>query len=124
MKPRLNTKAKGSRSEYEVRDFMLQNGQYHAHTRAAASLGTFDLVMIGTHHFHNALVQVKSNAWPRSEELRAIERFECPRDTLKVIARVDDQPGVGKKKSPPQFKIYTTIDAHSAWVSIEIGRCP
>ena len=58
-------------------------------TRAAASLGVFDIVAIGSIDF--ILVQVKSNAWPDSAEMEAIKMFQAPSNARKLIHRWRDR---------------------------------
>jgi hypothetical protein len=58
-------------------------------TRAAASLGIFDIVGIGTADI--CLVQVKSSEWPGSEEMEEIRLFRCPPNTRKLVHRWKDR---------------------------------
>lgn len=89
----MNAKAKGSRNEH--RSMKLLEASGYACTRAAASLGVFDIIGIGATDI--VLVQVKSNAWPRSEELEAIKLFRAPTNAKKIIHRWNDRaryPGI------------------------------
>ena len=61
----------------------------YACTRAAASLGVFDIVGIGSTDI--VLVQTKSNAWPRSVEMEAIKLFKAPPNCRKLIHRWRDR---------------------------------
>lgn len=54
-------------------------------TRAAASLGTFDLIGIGSADV--MLVQVKTRDWPGAVEIEAIRRFIAPANARKVVHR-------------------------------------
>jgi hypothetical protein len=61
----------------------------YATTRAAASLGIFDIIGIGPTDV--VLVQVKSNEWPRSEEMESLRGFRCPPNAKKLIHRWRDR---------------------------------
>lgn len=52
-------------------------------TRAAASLGTWDIVAIGSVDI--VLCQVKSNHWPSSVELETMQLFKAPPNCRKVV---------------------------------------
>ncbi|MEP6920549.1 MAG: hypothetical protein ABI967_05435 [bacterium] len=56
----MNTKRKGTRNEH--RSIRLLEAAGYRVTRAAASLGTFDLIGLGS--VDVVLVQVKSRDWP------------------------------------------------------------
>lgn len=68
----MNSKAKGSRIERKARDVLLAEG--YAVTRAAGSLGNWDLVAVplGEQEF-TRLIQVKSNRPPRPAERKRLE---------------------------------------------------
>jgi Holliday junction resolvase len=83
----VNTKKKGSRNEH--RSMALLEAAGYSCTRAAASLGVFDIV--GVSRSDIVLVQCKSNAWPRSEEMEQIRDFVCPPNTKKLIHRWRDR---------------------------------
>jgi len=83
----VNTKRKGNRNEHK--SIRLLEAAGYACTRAAASLGTFDVVAIGAAGV--LLVQVKSNRWPGSEELREIQSFPAPASCRKLIHRWKDR---------------------------------
>lgn len=59
----MNRKAKGSRNER--RTMRLLEAAGYSCTRAAASLGTFDVIAVSAADV--LLVQVKTNEWPRHE---------------------------------------------------------
>lgn len=82
----MNRKQKGNRNESKSR--ALLEGQGYAVTRAAASLGVFDLIAISRRDV--VLVQCKSNRWPSSVELEAIRAFQCPGNARKLIHRWRD----------------------------------
>jgi hypothetical protein len=58
----MNAKAKGTRAEH--RSIRLLEAAGYACTRAAASLGAWDIIGVGSTDF--ALVQVKTRDWPGS----------------------------------------------------------
>lgn len=82
----MNAKAKGSRAERKAMRLLESIG--YACTRAAASLGTFDVVAVGPRDVK--LVQVKSNRWPGSVEMEAIQLFACPSFVSKEVWRWND----------------------------------
>jgi Holliday junction resolvase len=85
----MNCKAKGNRNEYK--SIRLLEAAGYACTRAAASLGVFDVIGIGSTDV--VLVQVKSNTWPGSLEMEAIKEFSAPPNARKLIhVWVDRQP--------------------------------
>lgn len=89
----MNTKRKGNRLEYKTMRLLEAAG--YSCTRAAASLGTFDI--IGICESDIVLVQVKANRWPESEEMEAIKEFKAPPNAKKLIHRWRDyqhQPDV------------------------------
>ncbi len=67
----MNAKAKGARRERQAR-IILERAGYLV-TRAAGSLGVFDIVALGPHGVR--LVQVKSNEKPRPAERERLELF-------------------------------------------------
>lgn len=83
----MNAKAKGSRNER--RSIRLLEAMGYACTRAAASLGVFDLIAISPVDI--LLVQVKSNQWPRAEEMEQIKLFRAPPNTKKLVHRWVDR---------------------------------
>jgi Holliday junction resolvase - archaeal type len=84
------SKAKGSRREREVRDFLLQRG--FKVCKAGASLGEWDLIAVNGHVF--LLVQVKSNRFCYPAEREALEAFEAPFNARKLQAQAADRKGV------------------------------
>lgn len=82
----MNTKAKGSRNEHKAMRILEASG--YACTRAAASLGVFDIVAVGPQG--TRLVQVKSNRWPNSLEMETIELFPVHKQCTKEIWRFMD----------------------------------
>lgn len=73
--PRLkNSKRKGSRNEHRSMKWLEARG--YRCTRAAASLGEWDIVGVGSEDV--VLVQVKSNRPPGKAEMDRMKRFEIP----------------------------------------------
>jgi len=97
----MDCKAKGRRREHQARDLLETEG--FAVTRAAGSLGTFDLVAIRRDPQPDnylpvlRLIQVKSNRWPRSDEARTLQAESGRYSPLFVsveVWRFDDGDGV------------------------------
>lgn len=82
-----NAKAKGSRNERRSMQ-LLEAAGYHC-TKAAASLGVWDVIGIGSTDI--VLVQVKSNQWPRSEEMETLKDFQAPPNARKLCHRWRDR---------------------------------
>lgn len=82
----MNAKRKGSRNEH--RSIALLEAAGYRCSRSAASLGAFDVIGVGTNDV--VLVQVKSNAWPRSAEMLALKAFTVPTNCRKLIHRWRD----------------------------------
>jgi hypothetical protein len=77
----MNAKRKGTRNEHKsIR--ILENAGY-ACTRAAASLGRFDIV--GVSSTDVVLVQVKTNGNPRPAEREALQLFQAPVNCRKLL---------------------------------------
>jgi hypothetical protein len=83
----MNAKAKGSRNEH--RSIALLEASGYACTRAAASLGVFDIVGVGPSDV--GLVQCKTRDWPGAVELETIKNFPCPSLCKKLIHRYRDR---------------------------------
>ena len=81
-----NAKRKGARNER--RSIRLLEASGYCVTRAAESLGTFNLVGISAADI--VLVQCKSNAWPCTEEVEQIAMFKAPSNCRKLIHRWRD----------------------------------
>ena len=77
----MNTKQKGNR--LERRTMKVLEAQGYTCTRAAASLGDWDVVAIGPHDIK--LIQVKANRRPGSVEMEKLLLFRCPRGCSKEI---------------------------------------
>jgi len=83
----MNTTAKGSRAER--RTMALLEAEGYACTRAAASLGAWDV--IGVRALDVALVQVKAGRWPGFAEMAALQAFPCPPGTRRLVHRWRDR---------------------------------
>jgi len=83
----MNCKAKGSRNERKSIAFLEAHG--YRCTRAAASLGVFDMIAISATEV--LLIQCKSNDWPGSVEIEAIKQFSAPPNARKLIHRWRDR---------------------------------
>lgn len=77
----MNAKAKGSRAEH--RSMRLLEAAGYSCTRAAAPLGAWDIVAIGSQDI--VLVQVKSNRPPCPAEMETLENFPCPANCRRLV---------------------------------------
>lgn len=82
----MNAKAKGSRNERRSRALLEAAG--YAVTRAAASLGCWDLV--GVCSTDVVLCQVKTRDWPGAAELETLRAFAAPPNCRKLLHRWRD----------------------------------
>lgn len=85
----MNTAAKGSRNER--RSIAILEAAGYACTRAAASLGAWDVIGIGSTDV--VLCQVKSRDWPGSIEMETLREFRAPSQCRKLIHRWRDRQG-------------------------------
>lgn len=67
---------------------LLETAGYNC-TRAAASLGAWDIVGIGSADVVS--VQVKTRDWPRTEEMETLRLFACPGNCRKLVHRWRDR---------------------------------
>jgi hypothetical protein len=79
----VNTARKGSRNEH--RSMLLLEAAGYQCTRAAASLGAWDIIGIGSTDL--VLVQVKTRDWPGSVEMETLKLFPAPANARKLIHR-------------------------------------
>lgn len=86
----MNAKRKGTRNEH--RSMVILEAAGYRCTRAAASLGVFDIVGIGSADI--VLVQVKTRDWPGSVEAETIRSFVAPLNARKLIHRWRDRQRV------------------------------
>ncbi|MGH7962971.1 MAG: hypothetical protein ACRERD_14260 [Candidatus Binatia bacterium] len=83
----MNVKRKGTRREHQSMA-LLEAAGYRC-TRAAASLGAWDIIGIGSTDV--VLVQVKSRDWPGLAEMDTLHLFPCPANARKLIHRWRDR---------------------------------
>lgn len=86
----MNAKAKGTRNEHRSMRLLEASGYYV--TRAAASLGAWDLVGIGSTDV--VLVQVKTRDWPGAAEMEVLEAFVVPPFCRRLVHRWRDRQRV------------------------------
>lgn len=83
----MSAKAKGTRNEH--RSIRLLEAAGYQCTRAAASLGVWDIVGIGSTDI--VLVQVKTRDWPGSVEMETLRLFPAPANCRKLVHRWRDR---------------------------------
>lgn len=83
----MNTKRKGTRNEH--RSMALLEAAGYSCTRAAASLGAWDIIGIGSADI--VLVQVKTRDWPGAAETESMKDFAAPPNARKLIHRWKDR---------------------------------
>jgi hypothetical protein len=83
----MNAKRKGTRNEH--RSLALLEAVGYSCTRAAASLGLWDIIGIGS--VDVVLVQVKTRDWPGAEEMETLGGFRCPANCRRLVHRWRDR---------------------------------
>jgi uncharacterized protein with GYD domain len=83
----MNAKRKGSRNEHRSKALLEAAG--YAVTRAAASLGAWDLVGVSPSGF--VLCQVKTRDWPGSAEMETLRAFKVPSNCKRLVHRWCDR---------------------------------
>ncbi len=83
----MNAKRKGSKNEHRTMR-LLESSGYRC-TRAAASLGVFDVVGISGSDV--VLVQVKTRDWPWAVEMEDLREFPAPPNARKLVHRWRDR---------------------------------
>ena len=83
----MNRKQKGARSERKTIEYLEAQGFFC--TKSAGSLGEWDIIGIGNQGV--VLVQVKSNHWPRRDEMERWYNFPSPSGCTKYVHRWDDR---------------------------------
>ena len=83
----MNAKAKGTRNEHRSR-LLLEAAGYSV-TRAAGSMGAWDL--IGVSATDVVLVQVKTRDWPGSVEMETLTTFAVPPNCRRLVHRWRDR---------------------------------
>lgn len=79
----MSSKAKGTRNEH--RSMAVLEAAGYACTRAAASLGAWDIIGIGSADV--VLVQVKTRDWPGTAAMEALKLFAAPANARKLVHR-------------------------------------
>ena len=82
-----NAKRKGTRNEHRSKAILEAAG--YAVCRAAASLGVWDLVAIGSSDV--VLVQVKTRDWPGTVEMETLRSFPAPFNARNLVHRWRDR---------------------------------
>jgi hypothetical protein len=82
-----DAKRKGARNER--RSIALLEAAGYRCTRAAASLGAWDIIGIGSADI--VLVQVKTRDWPGATEMELLRGFPAPPNARKLIHRWRDR---------------------------------
>jgi hypothetical protein len=85
-----SAKRKGTRNEHRSR--VLLGAAGYAVTRAAASLGMWDLIGVGSTDV--VLVQVKTRDWPGTVEMEALTSFRVPPNCRRLVHRWRDRQRV------------------------------
>lgn len=79
----MNTKAKGTRNEH--RSIAILEAAGYQCTRAAASLGAWDIMGVGA--LDVVLCQVKTRDWPGAVEMERLRTFPAPSNCRKLLHR-------------------------------------
>lgn len=79
----MNAKGKGTRNEH--RSIRLLESVGYRCTRAAASLGAWDVIAVGTSDV--VLLQVKTRDWPGTVEMETLKLFPAPPFVRKLVHR-------------------------------------
>ena len=82
-----NRKAKGTRNEHG--SIRLLEAAGYACTRAAASLGAWDIIGIGSTDI--VLCQVETRDWPGAVEMETLKAFPTPANCRKLLHRWRDR---------------------------------
>lgn len=83
----MNAKRKGTRNEH--RSIALLEADGYQCTRAAGSLGAWDIVGIGSVDI--VLVQVKTGRWPGTVEMETMKLFPVPANCRKLVHRWEER---------------------------------
>jgi Holliday junction resolvase len=83
----VNSKAKGSRNEH--RSMAVLEAAGYACTRAAASLGAWDIIAIDS--MDVVLGQVKTRDWSGAAEMQTLAVFRAPENCRKLVHRWRDR---------------------------------
>lgn len=83
----MNAKRKGTKNKH--RSIILLETTGYRCTRAAASLGVWDIIGIGSTDV--VQVQVKTNQWPGTAEMETLRDFPTPTNCHKLVHRWRDR---------------------------------
>jgi len=83
----MNAKRKGTHNEY--RSMRLLEAAGYRCTRAAASLGEWDIIAVGSTDV--VLLQVKTRDWPGTVEMEQLRLFPAPPCCKKLVHRWRDR---------------------------------
>lgn len=83
----MNSKRKGTKNEHRSMSLLEATG--YRCTRAAASLGAWDIIGISATDV--ILLQVKTRDWPGSAEMETLHDFPCPPHCRKLVHRWRDR---------------------------------
>lgn len=83
----MNAKRKGTRNEHRSARILEAAG--YAVTRAAASLGAWDLIGVGPTDV--VVCQVKTRDWPGTVEMEMLAMFPAPSNVRKLVHRWRDR---------------------------------
>jgi len=103
----INAKRKGTRNEHRTINALEAIG--YRCTRAAGSLGEWDVIAIGRNDIR--MIQVKTNCWPGSAETETLRAFPAPSCATREIWRWDD------RRPNPQIRILKPRKRHNSTLS-------
>jgi hypothetical protein len=83
----MNCKQKGNRAEH--RSMRLLEAAGYRCSRAAASLGVWDIIGVGSTGF--ILAQIKTRDWPGALEMETLSTFPCPPNCRRLVHRWRDR---------------------------------
>lgn len=86
----MNAKRKGTWNEHRSKAILEAAG--YAVCRAAASLGVWDLIAVGSTDV--VLCQVKTRDWPGAAEMETLRLFPCPPNCRRTVHRWRDRQRV------------------------------
>lgn len=93
----MNAKRKGTRNEH--RSISLLEAAGYQCTRAAGSLGAWDIIGIGSTDV--ILCQVKTRDWPGTVEMETLRDFPAPSNARKLVHRWRDRQRIPDVREIP-----------------------
>jgi hypothetical protein len=109
----MNTKAKGTRNEH--RSMTLLEATGYRCTRAAASLGAWDIIGIDVNDV--ILLQVKTRDWPGVAEMETLRDFPTSANCRKLVHRWRD-----RQRGPDVKEVVCPTGASLSFVLTAGGR--